>query len=252
MPERIAASKLSSITNEPFNQVLINSFIEKPHFQSSIWQGDGNSCAVFYPATGFCLYHPGEDFESWANWFYQQKINLLAGELKTHYELLKKMAELYGDEQLECRFEIQDFCILQHEQSPHPAVSEAKVEDLDKLVAFYAEAEDMADRSKEDLAEILIAGRIFFIEKEDKVISCALTQRESSNAALVGGVYTLPDHRGQGLSQACVGTMCHVLQQENKTPCLFYQQSNQEARMLYSKLGFVYHGDWIVAEIHYK
>ena len=64
---------------------------------------------------------------------------------------------------------------------------------------------------------------------------------------MIVGVGTHPDFRNMGLTTKCIVKICNEIIDENKTPCLFYD--NIEAGKIYKKLGFKEKGDWA---IYYK
>ena len=119
--------------------------------------------------------------------------------------------------------------------------------DLDKLVILYTDAGVMY-RSRQNLKERLENGRVFVVEEEKtyrrpaRIVSCAVTNAEGKEAALVGGVYSLPETRNRGYASACVSALCRDLQKYHKTPCLFYE--NPIAGHAYRKLGFAEKAKW--------
>jgi predicted GNAT family acetyltransferase len=131
-------------------------------------------------------------------------------------------------------------------------VRQADVSDLDKLFYFYKRSEGMEARSIESLKQTIKQDKLFYIQKMGKIISAALTHCETDQAALIGGVYTPPAYRGKGYGKACVHGLLAALKAEGKTPCLFYEKHNAPAKALYTGLGFVPHGEWLIAELIYQ
>ena len=70
---------------------------------------------------------------------------------------------------------------------------------------------------------------------------------ENRSSAMIVGVGTHPNYRNLGLATKCVVKICCELLEENKIPCLFYD--NEKAGYIYDKLGFKQLGSW---SIHYK
>jgi hypothetical protein len=67
---------------------------------------------------------------------------------------------------------------------------------------------------------------------------------------MLGGVATLPAHRGKGLSALCVGALCkHLLDKGFHTVALFYLEDNDSAGRVYRKLGFQEAGHWLLAPL---
>ena len=64
----------------------------------------------------------------------------------------------------------------------------------------------------------------------------AKTTLETRTHAMLVGVGTHPDFRNRGLATKCIVKICKDIINENKIPCLFYD--NIEAGKKYNKLGF--------------
>lgn len=88
------------------------------------------------------------------------------------------------------------------------------------------------------------AGRIFYIEDQEKVISVSQTTAENSMSAMIVGVATHMDYRGRGLMSSCLSNLCRVLLNEGKTLCLFYD--NPKAGSVYMRLGFQPIDHWMM------
>ncbi len=130
--------------------------------------------------------------------------------------------------------------------SPQPAPEGAVVRragpaDLEALVHFYGDAEEMS-RTPQAVADPLRYRRIWLAEADGVVLAAALTNAEARGLAMVGGVYTRPQARGKGLGQAVVSGLCAELLAEGLTPVLYW--GNPAAGALYRKLGFRPIGTW--------
>jgi hypothetical protein len=89
------------------------------------------------------------------------------------------------------------------------------------------------------------AARIYFVENEQgELLSVSQTTAENSRSAMIVGVATHSDYRGQGLMSKCLSRLCHDLLQEGKTLCLFYD--NPKAGSVYHRLGFVSIDKWLM------
>lgn len=78
-------------------------------------------------------------------------------------------------------------------------------------------------------------------ERDDgRLISVAMTVAETEDMALIGGVATLPSHRGQGAASRCICRLLGTLIQGN----ILIAPSDDYSEKLYSKLGFVPWGTW--------
>ena len=67
---------------------------------------------------------------------------------------------------------------------------------------------------------------------------------------MLGGVATLAEYRGRGLSALCVGALCEYLARKGLgTVSLFYLKDNAAAGRVYDKLGFHQAGEWLLAPL---
>ncbi len=101
------------------------------------------------------------------------------------------------------------------------------------------------------LSEQIAYRTMFLIEdSEGKVVSAAQSSAEAHGAAMLGGVATLPEHRGKGLSTLCVGALCdYLFNIGTQTISLFYLKDNQSAGRVYQKLGFQEAGEWLLVSL---
>ena len=101
------------------------------------------------------------------------------------------------------------------------------------------------------LTEQLAFRTLFLVEDEQgRVASAALSSAEGGGAAMLGGVATLAEYRGRGLSALCVGALCeHLARKGLRTVSLFYLKDNAPAGRVYDKLGFTYNGDWLLVPL---
>ena len=121
------------------------------------------------------------------------------------------------------------------------------LEDLAELVEFYRDAEQMT-RSPEAVERPLRDTRLWLAEEAGKIVATALTNAETSNLAMIGGVYTLLTARGRGLSQAVCGALCADLIADQKQPVLYW--GTPAAGAVYRKLGFSATGQWRSVWLH--
>lgn len=120
-------------------------------------------------------------------------------------------------------------------------VRRATLADFDALCAFYLNAEDMA-RSPRGVERPLVHGRVFIVELGQEIVSSVLTNAETRTAAMIGGVYTPPQHRGQGYAGAAMVALCRSLLDDHLRPVLYYQ--HPAAGAIYRRLGFRDLGLW--------
>lgn len=135
-----------------------------------------------------------------------------------------------------------DFCPI----APPPGVQvrRATVDDLPALSAFYADAGDMT-RTPAAVARPLRDTRLWLAEERGAVKATALTNAEMPVQVMIGGVFTKPEARGRGLSQAVCSALCSELLAEGKQPLLYWR--NPAAGAVYRKLGFQPLGMWRAA-----
>lgn len=125
--------------------------------------------------------------------------------------------------------------------APQARIRRATLDDFDALVEFYADAAEMS-RSPTAVDRPLRDRRIWLAEQDTSILATALTNAETAGAAMIGGVYTKPVYRGQGLSQAVTGALCAELLAEGKKPVLYW--GNPAAGRVYQRLGFQQIGVW--------
>jgi predicted GNAT family acetyltransferase len=120
-------------------------------------------------------------------------------------------------------------------------VRRATMDDMPGLVKLYADAGDMS-RTPAAVERPLIDRQIWLALKEDKVVSAALTNAETEDLAMIGGVYTANAWRGRGLSQAVCSALCTAIITAGRQPVLYWH--NPTAGHVYAKLGFRPIGVW--------
>lgn len=88
-------------------------------------------------------------------------------------------------------------------------------------------------------------GRVYYIEDEhEQILSLAQTTAENSMSAMIVGVATEKEARGQGLASLCMTKLCQDVIDEGKTLCLFYD--NPKAGSIYHRLGFKTIENWMM------
>ena len=117
-------------------------------------------------------------------------------------------------------------------------VRRATTEDAEKLLVFLFSIEEFQATDEESFMATLKDGstRRYIIEDQGKILATAASTSESSDMAMIIGVATGKDFRGQGLASAVVSRLCEDLLAEGRTPCLLYD--NPEAGRIYNRLGF--------------
>lgn len=124
---------------------------------------------------------------------------------------------------------------------PDIQVRRATIEDIPALVEFYSDAEHMT-RSPKGVAQPVRRTRLWLAEMDGEVCSAALTNAETDQVAMIGGVYTPPRYRSNGYSHSVCSALCADLLQDGKRPVLYWE--TPAAGKVYTKLGFQRIGDW--------
>jgi predicted GNAT family acetyltransferase len=120
-------------------------------------------------------------------------------------------------------------------------VRRATLADLPELIAFYADAEEMS-RVPAAVERPLRERRVWVAVVDSRIKSAALTNAETSKLAMIGGVYTKKETRGQKLSQFVISAICADLIAIGKQPILYWH--NPVAGIVYHKVGFQPIGRW--------
>lgn len=115
------------------------------------------------------------------------------------------------------------------------------VADVAALAELYADAGDMA-RTPATILRPLQDTRLWLAEEDGQILAAALTNAETEQMAMIGGVFTLPSARQRGLSQAVCSALCADLFAAGKQPVLYW--INPTAGAVYHKLGFRPLGQW--------
>lgn len=133
---------------------------------------------------------------------------------------------------------------------PNVQVSRAGMSDAQTLTQLYTGAAGFEGVSGEQVYRTM-RGRIttlrtYLAQANGQALAAASTSAETRAAAMVGGVWTAPDWRGQGLSTAVVAALSRDLLGEGRVPYLFYRVDNAPAEHVYMRLGYRVIGGWTV------
>jgi hypothetical protein len=124
---------------------------------------------------------------------------------------------------------------------PGVRVRRASLADLDRLAAFYADAEQMT-RARAGVEQPLRHRRVWLAEQDGRILSAALTNAETGRLAMIGGVFTAPAARGCGLGKAVCSALCAELLAAGRRPVLYWE--TPAAGAVYRRLGFRTVGAW--------
>jgi predicted GNAT family acetyltransferase len=130
-----------------------------------------------------------------------------------------------------------------HPQAPADGVvvRRASLDDLAALTDFYADAGHMTRRPAA-VERPLRDTRVWIAVRDGIIVAAALTNAETRELAMIGGVYTPPTERGHGYSQAVCSALCQDLLDAHKRPVLYWD--TPAAGAVYRKLGFHPIGQW--------
>jgi ribosomal protein S18 acetylase RimI-like enzyme len=126
-------------------------------------------------------------------------------------------------------------------------VPETLVEMGQEMQSELFQTEGMDEASMADLLGLQIEiGGAFVREVDGAVVATAEATPAVPHAALVGGVYTLPEHRGRGHSTACVAALCSRMLERVGAVALSVEPENEAAFRAYRRIGFRKVTDWMV------
>jgi RimJ/RimL family protein N-acetyltransferase len=129
--------------------------------------------------------------------------------------------------------------------------------DMERLIDFYMRGfyslANLPSRAawRGRLTEQIRFRTLYIIEDvEGTVVSAAMSSAESAGGAMLGGVATLPELEGRGLSTRCVGALCvYLFDKGMPSISLFYLPDNTKASRVYEKLGFQPDGRWLLSSL---
>ncbi|PEA23939.1 GNAT family N-acetyltransferase [Bacillus cereus] len=125
-------------------------------------------------------------------------------------------------------------------------IKHATLDDVERIMKLRSNIAEFptANESEKILRQALETntGRTYYIEKDGAIIASASTSAENSLSAMVVGVCTHPNHRGNGYASLILQKMIQDFTKEGRTLCLFY--NNPAAGRIYKHLGFKDIGMW--------
>ncbi|EJQ09779.1 hypothetical protein IE3_03355 [Bacillus cereus BAG3X2-1] len=125
-------------------------------------------------------------------------------------------------------------------------IKHATLDDVERIMKLRSNIAEFptANESEKILRQALETntGRTYYIEKDGAIIASASTSAENSLSAMVVGVCTHPNHRGNGYASLILQKMTQDFTKEGRTLCLFY--NNPAAGRIYKRLGFKDIGMW--------
>src|SRR5579859_4301296 len=133
---------------------------------------------------------------------------------------------------------------------PETTIRKATPDDIPALTTLYTGAAGFehtpVDQVRQSMIERVYALRTYIAEVRGHLVAGASTSAESYDAAMIGGVWTLPNERDHGYSTAVVAALSAELLAEGRCPYLFYLEDNAPAAHVYKKIGFQDIGHWSI------
>lgn len=137
-------------------------------------------------------------------------------------------------------------------------INMATGKDVDNLLDLQVgyETEEVCQGKKEfprgislmNLEHILKNEITYFAILNHLCVSKANTNAQGINYAQIGGVYTLPEYRGQGIASCVVSYLIsHINKKEGKNVSLFVKVKNTKAIEMYKGLGFKERGEFSIS-----
>ena len=129
-------------------------------------------------------------------------------------------------------------------------IKEAVEADVPEIAALMLKADIFSDvYDYEGLCESLTRrlnekfGRLFLVRDESgKIIATNATNAETDKIAVVGGLVTDPDMRGQGLGRAITASTWNLVRREGKQGLAFLITDNEKTISIHRKMGFDFIG----------
>ena len=95
-------------------------------------------------------------------------------------------------------------------------------------------------------------GTVFGVVEEGRLLATACTmpiEHMASEVGDVGAVYTVPEHRRQGLASACVSAVARAVLDSGRLPVYRVAQSNVASQCTARRAGFRHHADQFVLAV---
>ena len=88
---------------------------------------------------------------------------------------------------------------------------------------------------------------VYYTEYKGYAIAKAGTNSQGINFDQIGGVYTIPEYRGKGISAYPLTTLINRISSRNKHASLFVRKNNKSAINLYLRTGFNFCGSYRIS-----
>ncbi len=165
----------------------------------------------------------------------QEIVNRFSLQLKGFTEKSTYFCELMTLEEFIPAEKLLDIKIAVEDDAP-------RIYDIIAQIEEFSSFGNREDRIRSKIVEK--AGRVYYLEEDNKIISVVQTTAENSLSAMIVGVATLKEYRKKGLMSSCLSILCRDLLSEGKSICLFYD--NPKAGSVYHRLGFKTIDKWLM------
>lgn len=122
----------------------------------------------------------------------------------------------------------------------------AGTEDAREIYEFLREIPELRDMYTSDhmISDQIgkAAGVHYLIRRDGRIAAHGCIAAESETSAMIGGIGTAPEYRGQHLAGQIVSALAGDILGRGKTPCLFSLRGGEQN--LYVRLGFRKIGEW--------
>lgn len=194
--------------------------------------------------TNFIVYSRNLDmnFKEIAELLVEKDAKVVSGKLSVINKIYELIENSYNKREM-------FFCELRDESKLEEVKEEniviATSSDSMEIAKAYEKIEEFKGMYSDDLNERYnqINNRILskegihiFIKEDNEIIAHGNTTATTSVNAMIGGVFTVQNHRNKGLASKIVSYLAKRLINEDKSACLFFD--NEEAGRIYHRLGF--------------
>ncbi|MDU2672356.1 MAG: GNAT family N-acetyltransferase [Clostridium sp.] len=194
--------------------------------------------------TNFIVYSRNLDmnFNEVVELLIEKEAKVISGKLSVVNKIYESIDKSYNKREM-------FFCELRDE-SKLEKVSEENIEiatsyDSMDIAKAYGNIKEFEGMYSNDINErynqinnriVSKEGIHIFIKENNEIIAHGNTTATTSVNAMIGGVFTIPEHRNKGLASKIVSALTKRLIDEGKSACLFFD--NEEAGKIYYILGF--------------
>jgi uncharacterized protein len=127
-----------------------------------------------------------------------------------------------------------------------PSARFAEPRDLESIIrlhrSFQLEYFGTLDEAEEELGKMAQTRMdnhgIALAEVEGEVVAKAEVMARTGKAALIGGVFTVPELRGRGLAFGSMSLLCRGILASGENACLNVSRDNTPAQRVYREIGF--------------